>query len=55
MKLWIDDVRPTPPGYFWCKSVNEAKRVIIEYSDKLGFDMNAIERFDERIDEIDVY
>ena len=43
MKLWIDDVRPAPEGYFWCKSVNEAKRVIIEYSDKLDFDMNIID------------
>lgn len=25
MKLWIDDVRPAPDGYQWCKSVNEAK------------------------------
>lgn len=30
MKLWIDDVRRPPNGYFWCKSVNEAKRVIIK-------------------------
>ena len=29
MKLWIDDVRPAPEGYVWCKSVNEAKEVII--------------------------
>lgn len=43
MKLWIDDVRPAPKEYYWCKSVNEAKRVIIEYSDKLDFDMNAID------------
>lgn len=28
MKLWIDDVRPAPEGYIWCKSVNEAKRKI---------------------------
>lgn len=34
MKLWIDDVRPAPEGYFWCKSVNEAKYAIeaFEYS-----------------------
>lgn len=25
MRLWIDDVRHPPAGYFWCKSVNEAK------------------------------
>ena len=28
MKLWIDDVRPAPEGYQWCKSVNEAKEII---------------------------
>jgi hypothetical protein len=28
MKLWIDDVRPAPEGYVWCKSVNEAKKMI---------------------------
>lgn len=25
MKLWIDDIRPAPEGYVWCKSVNQAK------------------------------
>ena len=25
MRLWIDDVRPAPEGYVWCKSVDEAK------------------------------
>lgn len=24
MKLWIDDIRPAPEGYVWCKSVNQA-------------------------------
>lgn len=24
MKLWVDDARPAPNGYEWCKSVNEA-------------------------------
>ena len=28
MKLWVDDVRPAPEGYVWCKSVNEAKHRI---------------------------
>lgn len=32
MKLWIDDVRPAPEGYVWCKSVNEAKEVIFCHS-----------------------
>jgi hypothetical protein len=25
MKLWIDDVRPAPEGYFWAHSVEDAK------------------------------
>lgn len=28
MKLWIDDIRPAPEGYIWCKSVNEAITLI---------------------------
>ena len=28
MKLWIDDVRPAPDGYEWCKSVNQAINAI---------------------------
>lgn len=28
MKLWIDDVRPAPKGYVWCKSVEEAKATV---------------------------
>ena len=24
MKLWIDDVRPAPKGYVWCRSVRDA-------------------------------
>lgn len=28
MKLWIDDVRPAPESFVWCKSVNEAKECI---------------------------
>ena len=29
MKLWIDDVRPAPKGYFHCKTVNQVKRIIL--------------------------
>ena len=28
MKIWLDDVRPAPEGYTWCKSVNDAKQLI---------------------------
>ena len=30
MKIWIDDCRPAPKGYKWHKSVNTAKRFIME-------------------------
>lgn len=33
MKLWIDDVRPAPDGYIWCKSVNETIAIIENNSD----------------------
>lgn len=23
MKIWLDDIRPSPKGYMWCKSVNQ--------------------------------
>lgn len=29
MKLWLDDLRPAPEGYLWCRSVNEAKKAIL--------------------------
>ena len=25
MKLWVDDVRPAPKGYVWCRTVMETK------------------------------
>ena len=29
MKLWIDDMRPAPDGYIWCKGVNGAITTIM--------------------------
>ena len=28
MKLWLDDVRPAPEGYIWCKTVIDAQSTI---------------------------
>lgn len=33
MKIWLDDLRPAPDGFVWCRSVNEAKRLIL-YADE---------------------
>ena len=41
MKLWIDDARPAPEGYIWCKSVNETKELIedLEKEQQYFYDM----------------
>ena len=28
MKLWVDDIRPAPKGYVWCRSVRDAINTI---------------------------
>ena len=35
MKLWVDDVRPAPEGYYLCQSVNIAKRMCIVFPDEI--------------------
>lgn len=49
MKLWVDDVRPAPEGYIWCKSVNETIKEICseeEYYKVTWFEGNPIELID---------
>lgn len=29
MKIWVDNSRPAPEGYVWCKSVQEAKDTVL--------------------------
>lgn len=43
IKLWIDDIRPAPEGYIWCKSVNEAKKIIEIYGSWVDFDNNIVD------------
>lgn len=38
MKLWIDDIRPAPDGFIWCKSVNQAKTAITTYEHQYSCD-----------------
>ena len=42
MKLWIDDLRPAPEGYYWCKSVYNA-RIAIEESECLKVPIELID------------
>ena len=49
MKLWVDDVRPAPEGYIWCKSVYAAKYAIQaeeDYSRTFSKDNYGIELID---------
>ena len=46
MKLWIDDIKPAPEGYYWCKSVNAAISVIMHYSNHLDWDNNLIDEIE---------
>ena len=48
MKLWIDDLRPAPKGYVWCKSVQEAKDTI------LLFELYATVNEDYKVELIDL-
>lgn len=43
MKLWVDDVRPAPESYVWCRSVSDAKSTIRIFEESLG---DAIELID---------
>ena len=48
IKLWLDDVRPAPDGYVWCKTVNEAKDTI------LVLELHATVYESNRVDLIDI-
>lgn len=46
MKLWVDDVRPAPDGYRWCKSVDDTKNTIIRYSNHIDWDNNLVDEIE---------
>ena len=46
MKLWIDDIRPAPEGYIWCKSVNEAKEAILSYEQYIAGILDELDYYD---------
>ena len=52
MKLWIDDVRPAPEGYVWCKSVSHSK-IIIENADMaINGALETIQSFESNYDKL---
>ena len=52
MKLWIDDINPSPPGYYHCRSVDNAKEIIKKYSNHIDYDNNLVDEI-ELIDVLD--
>ena len=42
MKLWIDDVRPAPEGYYWRESVNVAK-CFIQMCERKGIEIELLD------------
>ena len=50
MKLWIDDIRPVPDGFIWCKSVNQAKAAITAYEHQYSCDNILIDLDNDAID-----
>lgn len=30
LKIWVDDVRPAPNDYYWCKTVNSVKCLLCD-------------------------
>lgn len=36
MKIWIDHIKPAPLGYIWCKTVEEAKQLIMQMEMSYG-------------------
>lgn len=35
MKIWLDDVRPAPEGWRWCKTVDEVKLLMFFESESV--------------------
>ena len=57
MKIWLDDCRPAPDGYTWCKSVNEAKSIITNYKQEIEcaldeYDFPSTELWNKQIEEV---
>lgn len=34
MRIWVDDIRTAPSGYVWCKSVNQARKTILQAEER---------------------
>ena len=52
MKIWVDDIRPAPEGYVWCKSVDDFKQLYLNcrigkaYANAFGGPTDDIELID---------
>lgn len=59
MKIWVDDIRPAPEGYVWCKSVIETIKVIEGFENSIEnyldeWDFPPTEMWGQKIEIIDL-
>lgn len=41
MKIWIDETKPAPHGYTWCKTIQETKETILSQEKLRTFALNS--------------
>lgn len=57
MKLWVDDIRPAPMGYYWCKTVDFVINLLNDsniHIKELNLDHDAGEMFEYGGDYIEI-
>ena len=52
IKIWVDDVRPAPKGYYWCKSVVNAKIAIENAEEAIDGAIETIRSYEDNYENI---
>ena len=52
IKIWLDDVRPAPKGYCWCKSVVSAKIVIENAEEAINGATETIHSYEDNYESV---
>ena len=52
MKIWVDDIRPAPVGWSWCKSVYNAKIVIENAEEDISGAKKSIKSWEDNYEKL---
>lgn len=52
MKIWLDDIRPAPKGYKWCKGVRHAQIAIEKLEEDIAGAIASINSYQEHYDSL---